>query len=422
MHRRLSAERLARTRAMLASWCASASLPRHIIKVTGTSGKGSVCALLEAGLRGSGFRTGLFTSPHLIHAGERIRIDGTPLSPGEIDSLTEDLGEHLQVARTVRPGIPATFFETLLMCGLESFSRACVDVAILEVAIGGSTDIVSLVPGEVSVMTSVGIDHVVEIGPTIRDIADEKARLADQGSTLVVGPSIAGEAFEAVDRACLERSVAIRRASLDGIVAESKGLHGHRIEMHTHGKLWRVDLPLAGDHQVENFATVAGCVDVLMERGMQVSLPNFHGGIALARWPARLEVMPGSPVCIIDGAHNELAFTRLARFVRREMPAQPGVMVLGASEIDKARAACRILGPLFQSVVLTGGFYRSIEVTDTLARDLNTACGEGVKFQITSTPEAAAAEIRAARSAGAWVLVTGSLYLAGPLRELLLAE
>lgn len=409
---------------MLEAFCRRSAIPMHVIKVTGTSGKGSVCAMLEAGLRGAGLRTGVFTSPHLVDEGERIRVDGKQLDARDLERLRAQAADVLAAGASVHAGSSPTFFETMLMLAIERFAQDRVDVAVLEVAVGGGTDITSLLKGQITALTSIGIDHAAEIGPTIADIAREKAMLADAGSTLVVGPSIDPVGMQMVDKVCSERRVRVIRATREGIAARSLGAEGHAVTLTHCGQISAIKLPLAGDHQIDNLVTTLGVLDALTAHGVVRDASRFIAGLEHASWPGRLETLHREPLCMVDGAHNELAFTRLREFAKTAFPPNDSVLIIGASELDKARAAIRILGPLFKTVVLAGGFYRSIDIhaedaramVDVLGRDL------GVAIRLAETPELAADVVQDARRRGTGSLITGSLYLIGPVRELLLQD
>lgn len=411
---------------MLEAFSRRSELPRHVIKVTGTSGKGSVCAMLEAGLRGAGLRTGVFTSPHLVHEGERIRVDGKHLEACDLEQLRMQAADVLAAGSSASTGSPPTFFETMLMLALERFAQVRVEVAVLEVAIGGGTDITSLVPGhigdQITALTSIGIDHAAEIGPAIADIAQEKAMLADFGSTLVAGPAIEPTAMNVVEDVCRQRHVRVRRATREGLSARSLGSEGHAVTIVRNGRAHDVKLPLAGEHQIDNLATALGVLDALIARGVVQDASRFIAGLEHASWPGRLETLHRDPLCMVDGAHNELAFTRLREFAKTAFPDKNTLLVVGASELDKARAAIQLLGPLFGSVLIAGGFYRSIDLHAAEVRAMLDALTSelGLKISLAQTPATAADAVQDARMRGSRVLITGSLYLVGPVRELLL--
>jgi dihydrofolate synthase/folylpolyglutamate synthase len=380
-----------------------------VVKVTGTSGKGSVGALLEAALLADGRAVGLFTSPHLILPTERIRVGGRDVSLEALDGAVARTGPFLQeLVEDLGPRFRPSFYEALLVLAFRLFAEAGCGIAVMEAAIGGAHDVLSRVPGSVSAITSVGLDHRDEIGPELADIARDKAGIATPGSTLVLGPTVEGVARGEIERSAERRSVRLVDAAGAAVRAAGRGVEGHDVEVATETGTTAFRLPLAGDFQVDNLKTAFTVLRVLKDLGEVVRLESI-AGVAETRWPARLEYLPGRPAWLLDSAHNELGFQALSDFLSRSLPG-PKSLLLGASDARKAGEALDILGPLFPAIHLVGGFFKAVD-----PRLLREAPGS------FPDPESAVRFLRE-RHAGEehCVVVAGSLYLAGACRAILL--
>jgi len=392
-------------------------LPR-LIKISGTSGKGSVAAMLEAALLEDGQSVGLFTSPHLICATERIRLDGLSIDSAELDTLTRATAPFFaRILEELGPEFRPTFFEALLVLALRAFQLRGVDFAVLEVAVGGSIDVVSLLPGELAVITSIGRDHLAEIGPRLEDVAADKAGIASPGSTLLLGPAISPELLEVVRQNAAARAVEVIVADGSLIKTRSLGLRGHAMSIENDGSRLSFELPLAGAHQLGNLALVERTIALLASRGLVKSRSSIRG-VAATKWPARLEFFPGQPDFLLDAAHNEPSFYALRDFIDKHkleenLPVTDWLLLFGASEIDKALLAETILAPLFRRAYFTAGFHRAVSWDD-----LPPALREK-GWRHFRNPSEALAEL-SQNEPTATVVVAGSLFLAGACRELLL--
>jgi dihydrofolate synthase / folylpolyglutamate synthase len=411
------AERHTRFRAIVHRYARTFGPLPLIVKVTGTSGKGSVCALLEAAVLADGKSVGVFTSPHLVDATERIRIDGRDVTESALDQIALDTAPFFDaLVAECGPAYRPSFFEGLLVLALRLFTQRQCSLAIIEVAVGGSNDVVSQLSAPVSVITSVGCDHAEELGPTLADVARDKAGIADSGSTLIAGPAIDGVAMDVIARDAAERQIRILQSETSELRSLSRGIHGHIVTLETTGKALQFALPLAGDFQIGNLKTTYAVLVELWRLGV-VTDTDCLQGVARVRWAARVEVFPGQPSWIIDAAHNDLAFTALRSFLDTVLTSGRRTLVLGTSDRDKLLSGIRLLSPSFDDVVLVGGFYKSIDVgtIDTVALPLNrppqilSHCPEMVDWVLENRD-----------SESDRIVVAGSVYLAGACRALLL--
>ena len=366
----------------------------RVVHVAGTNGKGSTCAMIEAGLRAAGARTGLFTSPHLIEPTERIQIDGIPVT-------REQFSRAFDVVHQAAEGLPLdahpSYFETVAAMAFWLFREARVETAVVEVGLGGRLDATNVVEPALTVITPVALDHQAYLGDTIEEIASEKAGILKPGVPAVFARQ------EPAAQAVLDA----RAAALDGIlVSRAAEFEIHNLEIDARGSRFsgpahpEVTCPLAGEHQVDNAVTA-----VLALEALGVS-PK---GIAETRWPGRLEQISPNPDVILDGAHNPAAALALARYIARFYPDGKRWLIFGAMR-DKAVAEIGgILFPLADELILTApNAPRAAAPEELLA-----IAGRG-----RALPNIGAALQLAAKeaTAGDLILVTGSLFLVGEAR------
>jgi folylpolyglutamate synthase/dihydrofolate synthase len=390
--------------------------PPLAVKVTGTNGKGSVCAMLDATLRSAGYRVGLFTSPHLVCPEERIRIDGHSLSRPQLDTAAAELSA-VASNPAVDPLLVPSFFEALLLMALREFHRASVDVAILEAGIGGARDATSAVEGPVSAITSLGADHLDLLGPSLDDVARDKAGLASEDSVLVLGPHISGPPLHAIEREAQQRRLVLVRTSLDDVRGATCALDGTRCEMRW-GESWvDLHLNLAGRHQLANLVVVRSMLCQLAAMGRPAGEDALRG-LTTVGWPCRLQLFEGIPRWLLDGAHNPAALDTLASSLDELVPWRDRVLVFGMTRDrltpDAARAAVR-LAPRIHPV---GGFHRSAAPGEVAAGVPSTSLEPAF-----DTPRDAVSSLAARPDlVDRVIVVAGSLFLCGATLEALKAD
>jgi dihydrofolate synthase/folylpolyglutamate synthase len=327
----------------------------RILHVGGTNGKGSVSALAEAILRAAGWRTGLYTSPHLLDLRERVRIDGVPITPAALGRQAARLGPALPAGRV-------TFFEAMTAVAFAAFREAAVDVAVVEVGLGGRWDATNVGPPGVSVLTRIDYDHQEHLGRGLADIAAEKAAIVRGG--LAFSAAQAPEAIAVIEARCRALDVPLLVAGRELTVAALRSDRtGHRLRLGGPGwEIPEVELRLAGLFQPGNAVLAVGAARALAE-GAGRPLPDaaIRAGCAAVRWPGRFQVVdaaalpplrPGRTV-VLDGAHNPGGAGALAASLAHAFPGARLGLVLGISR-DKDRAGIlKALAPLASRLVLT---------------------------------------------------------------------
>ena len=396
-----------------------------IIHVAGTKGKGSVSALCASSLYAAGYKVGFYTSPHLHDYCERIQINGIPISHADLTSLVN----KLKPAIAKIPKL--TTFEITTALAFIYFSTQKVDVAVIEVGLGGRLDATNVVIPNVSVITSLSYDHTYLLGNTLAEIAGEKAGIIKAGKPVVSSPQ-RDEAHQVLTRIASERSSQLIQVghdylyapldhSLDGqsllvwSKAEQKLMDAY-IEVDKYGG-WlptRLDIPLLGNHQVENAATAYAALQVFRETGVELSEAAIQNGFAKVRWPGRFEVLRREPPIVVDSAHNRDSAQKLRLTLADYFPSRPVVLIFGASEDKDIQGMLAELSPGVHQVIATKAIHpRAMEPENIV--EMVHRCGRPCK----AVPQVPDALDMALKYAGTeyLTLAAGSIFLAAETRQ-----
>lgn len=394
----------------------------QVVHVAGTNGKGSVCAMLESVFRAAGFKTGLYTSPHLLEYGERFRINGENAGEGQLLLLLERVlsaADQVEAKLGWRP----TEFELLTAMGFLYFEQEKVDVLILEVGLGGRLDATNLVRQPLlTVITNVTMDHENFLGNDIRGIAGEKAGIIKPGVSLVCAaedPVVQGVVREQFDAMQNQDD----GAQLHWVQGEcrwqplSQGLLNQQVSLQTPFHCYeKIELPLIGPHQCINLATAVRALELLQRRFPQLGPAAVENGIPHVSWPGRLEVVCKSPLVILDGAHNPDGMRRLAQWLAGIRPSFDRVLLVIGMLADKDRqSAAAQLETLVDRIFITR------PPSDRAVRweDMGTVFRQTDPNRITYIEACNQALAAAVQEAGPrdLVLAAGSLYLIGALKR-----
>jgi len=387
------------------------------IHVGGTSGKGSTATMIAAALTVSGKRAGLHTKPHLSSMTERARIDGVPIAE---EDFAEVLAEMLPAIErtTVRESRP-TYYETLLALTFAYFAREAVDVAVVEVGIGGTLDGTNVLLPEVSVITNIGLDHTEILGETKEEIAHDKAGIAKPGVPLVSDAS--GPPLEVIAAVCREVGapfhVVAREVRLEARPGEP---YGQSFAAATESATYELTLPVLGGFQQRNAATAIAALELLRAE-LRPAPADVERGLAQLQIPGRMEFFPAFPSVIFDVAHNADKAKGLADGLSETFPDRRFVFVTAVAD-DKDAAG--ILEPL---VTLPASFvFTSFETPGRSAmrpmKLVNIAQHAGRSARAIGDPLEALALARRNADARDIVVVTGSTYVVGQLRDWWLAN
>ncbi len=399
------------------------------VLIAGTNGKGSTAATLASIVHAAGYRCGLYTSPHLERVNERIRIDGAPIGDEEFARIyfqVDDCSQKL-VSEGKLPGAPS-FFETLTAVAFKAFAEAQVDLAVLEVGMGGRLDATNVVEPLLSVITDISLDHMEWLGDTIPLIAREKAGILRRNGLLVTLPQHP-EANQAIGEVAAELDVRGVNAAEYVPSAQRTGSREQGTELRNRyalavmGEPIEVDSPLAGMHQQRNIAlAIAAAVELSNHHGFTITPRQIENGIRQTRWPGRLEriQLPGRADVLLDVAHNPAGAwaLRAALSSLEEAEAHRGkrVLVFGCMKDKAYEEMAQILFPLFDQVVVTPVESPRSATADEL---LQAATKTGVPAVAAADGHEALEKGCAATTDDGLVVVAGSVYLVGEVRPLL---
>lgn len=372
------------------------------IHIAGTNGKGSTAAFIESVLRETGFRVGLYTSPHLLDFTERIRVNGKTIPWKTVVGYTNELRP---VIETVHP----TFFEATSAIAFRYFAKEKVDIAVIETGLGGRLDATNVVNPLISVITPVSLDHTQYLGDTLEQIAREKAGIVKTGIPCVTNnehPAVVqvlkekcrevGAPFYLLD---LNRSVQFLETTprgstfnftLDGI-----------------GRLRKLSIPLPGTHQVSNAALAAASLLLLPE--ISISPETIHTGFARTRWRGRLETVGKEPLTILDVAHNPDGFRQVFHFLKRQMPQKKIWALVGLAKDKDVQTIAGILSTHAYKVGVIRNFSRRGLPVETLRKALVLHGAEPIEFE---SIEKGVCNFHRQMQSNDVLLIIGSHYLA----------
>ncbi len=391
------------------------------IHIAGTKGKGSVSALAAAACRAAGYRTGLYTSPHLVRLTERINVDGEEIAESDLVELVDELKPKVE-------GIAGlTMFELLTALGFLHFARAGVEIGVIEVGLGGRLDATNVVTPLVSVITAISYDHMHLLGNSLSEIAREKAGIIKPGIPLVCAPQ-QHEAALVVEGIARERGAPLIQVGRDWLFAPgSRGLGRQSLYIwsakeqelvdayvESAGAVeWtaaRFEIPLLGYHQVINAAVAYAALQEVRQRGYAIDDEAIRQGFHSVSWPGRFQILSRSPVVVIDSAHNRDSALRLRIALDDYFPGQPVTLVFGALADKDIPGMLAELLPRVSRLILTQADHPRAATTDELAE---LAHGYGWRVsRIVPVAEAMRQAILRSRP-GEVIVAAGSLTVAG---------
>lgn len=382
-----------------------------VVHVAGSKGKGSTCAFVASILKEAGYRVGLYTSPHLTHRRERIRILEEPSNGVTSKDIFPDAWTPEQEAAQVtwlRPyiekgvaqgdvGAPS-FYEVYTALALWHFKAQQVDCVVLETGLGGRLDATNVVPAQVVGITSIGLEHTAILGETVTQIAAEKAAIIKQGTRHV---RCAPQSLE------VEKVIHARCASLG---LDLVMMHGERARQYED-----IQLGLLGAHQWMNANLAIGLIEALQEEGLTVTDEAMSKGLVSVVWPGRLEVLQESPTLVLDGAHSPASAACLVEAVNRYWAGQRIVLVLALSVDKDHKSMAQILAPIVNEVILTKACHpRAAHLTEA---EWAVLFPRARRYHRAQPREALALARQRAQSQDV-ILVTGSLFIVAEVREL----
>jgi len=392
------------------------------VLIAGTNGKGSTAATLASIVQAAGYRTGLYTSPHLLRINERIQINREPISDAEFALIYERVGLAAQrlVDRGDLPWHPS-FFEMLTAMMFEYFASAGVNLGVIEVGMGGRLDATNIADPSVSVITDIDLDHQKFLGNTLPEIALEKAGIIRPGGTVVLlpqhpqvndtlGQEIMARKARAISAVRYMPPVTPEAGKVEGTGNLSVGNH---FQLDVMDKEVKIDFPLSGRHQLRNLALAIATAVELSQLGLKISPEDIAKGVRDTSWPGRFEVIPAegdSPEFVLDVAHNPAGAWALRSALSTFYGDRRLTFIFGAMKDKAIKEIAEILFPLSERVILThADSPRAATAAEIAAMAAHT------QAEMVEEPSISNALERAAKSAGDRdvVVITGSIYVVG---------
>jgi dihydrofolate synthase/folylpolyglutamate synthase len=400
-----------------------------VIQVAGTNGKSSTARMIESLLRSFGLRTGLYTSPHLVDPTERICLDGAPISPEAAVATWNDIEPFISMVdhNSVTDGGPRlSYFEAMTALAYSVFADSPVDVAIIEVGLGGTWDATSVCRPQVAVITPVDLDHQEYLGETIREIAGEKAGILANADAAVLGPQ-SPEAALILIGACEDADLQPTRFGVEyGVNSQALAVGGQLLSLHgLRGDYSEIFLPLFGEHQGNNAAVALAACETFLGSALLAPLDEdlVREGFATVISPGRLEILRTSPTIMVDAAHNPHSAKSLATALETSFTFVGVIAVVGMLHNKDAVGFLEALSPVVSQVVITEPISPRALPAVELARLASEVLG-GERVTIGGDLASALEEaIGLADSSGEYggvgVIVTGSVVLVGDTIRLL---
>ena len=374
------------------------------LHIAGTNGKGSTAAMAASVLQSAGYRVGLYTSPHLVEFRERIRVNGEMIAESQVAQLTEHIRTSCQ------PDLSPTFFEYTTAMALQHFAEARVDVAVLEVGLGGRFDATNVVTRMACAVTTIALDHQDHLGTTLSSIAFEKAGIIKQGVPVVLG-RLDEEARRTIEQVAQERQAPVFRMDEDFCIEGESPAHFsyHGLGLQYDG----LTCALEGRHQLDNAACALALLEAAAPQGITVTAESVREGLRAVNWAGRLEIVDHHPTILVDGAHNPAAARVLADYLAdslRSHPSRRVALVLGMMRDKDHRGFVEPLRGLVDEVVLT----QADLPRSATAQELRAALVD-LFPSLHVAPSLSEAMTLAKQLAGSedLVCVTGSLMLVG---------
>lgn len=378
------------------------------VHVAGTKGKGSTAAMIASILTAAGYKTGLYTSPHISTMRERIRIDGELISKEELIALVNRLRPEIEnVNREAGLG-ELTTFEILTALAFEYFKEKQVDFQVLEVGLGGRLDATNVTVPEVCVITSVSLDHTEVLGDTVDKIAAEKAGIIKLESVVVSAPQCS-EAADVIQRTCEEKKAKLIRVGDDvQWIRQSFDSAGQLFKVKGRRAEYDLFLPLLGEFQVENATVAIAAIEALLENGARIASQDVVNGLARVDWPGRLHILCREPLLVVDGAHNSYSAHKLGVALREYFIYDRLILIVGASGDKDISGMVKELAYFADEVIVTCSCHpRSVEVSRLEAEFSNYG---SLLHRTDDVPSAIELVLRWA-NASDLICITGSIFV-----------
>ena len=380
------------------------------VHIAGTKGKGSTAAMISQILVSAGYRTGLFTSPHLNTIRERMRINGAMISDAEFAALVSDIRPIVESVNKKATFGELTTFEILTAIVFTYFKRAGVDYQVLEVGLGGRLDATNVVKPDVCVITSLSLDHTEILGDTVAKLAAEKAGIIKPGCIVVNAPQ-SPDADRVIKAACQQQQAKLVQVGRDVTWRKVSGdLSQQRLRVKGKNGNYDLTVPLLGDYQLENAATALAAIEALQSLGTKISPRTISKGFQQVRWPGRFQILSHNPMVVVDGAHNAYSMKKLVENVKKYFHYDRCFLVFGTSCDKDISGMARELETLSHQVIITSSSHPRAASVKSLTEKFSQL---GIKPVVVKNVAQALSSAQRAACKTDMILITGSLFVAG---------
>ncbi len=389
------------------------------VHIAGTKGKGSTAAMIASILTHSGYRTGLYTSPHLLNIRERIQVDGQLIAEDEFARLTAMIKPEVEAVNARGDFGALTTFEILTALAFACFREREIAYQVLETGLGGRLDATNVVKPQVCVITSISYDHMDVLGDTLTKIAGEKAGIIKPGSIAVSAPQ-SPEAMKVIKDVCQQKGVRLVRVGND-VAWQRKSFcpEGQSFEIQGLRDEYQLSVPLVGEHQLENAAAAVAAAEVLAELGARITRKTIARGIAHVSWPGRLQILRRKPWVIVDGAHNGDSMRRLVVALKQYFSFGKAVVIFGASSDKNIAAMVAELVSFPDRVIVTCSHHPRALAVERLVDEFSK---QGMMPETSENVATAVARSLSIAGPDDLICATGSLFLVAEVMEYMLKQ
>ena len=398
---------------LLLSLFDSPHLKTKVIHIAGTNGKGSTAAMLFSILKAAGYKVGLYTSPHLVHFQERMRVNEKEISQYEVCSLLERIKPAIEKVATTEGYQHPTFFEVITAMAFIYFSEKKVDFSIMEAGLGGRLDATNICQSLISIISHIDYDHMDRLGNTLSEIAYEKAEIIKE-KTYVINAEQHQEAHEKIESIAKKRHSPLYSvgkeikhhlifSDLEGNNFDYTGIYNQYKDLH---------IPLAGKYQVENAAMAVAATELINKMTFKVNKDAVFTGLYKSKWPGRFEIVSREPMIILDGAHNPNGVARFGENLKKYVPDKRIIAILGIFSDKDYQNILKNIVPFANQVILTMANNPRATPTHILARETGNYINSENIIETTTVDSAIQEALRIAKKDDL-ICITGSLYAVG---------
>ena len=380
--------------------------------VTGTKGKGSASAMIASILAQAGYRTGLYTSPHLLSFTERIQVNGKDISEDDWAKLVEFIQPHVEAENALGDLGELTTFEIMTAMAFVHFNNVKAEYQVIEVGLGGRIDATNVVKPKVCVVTSISYDHTDVLGDTLTKIAVEKAGIIKPGAVVVSAPQFP-ETMEVIERVCREKDVRLVRLGSD-VKWQMGEFDSEGQSFHLKGLAGEYDLriPLLGEHQVENAAVAVAAIEALTDE--KISVESIAAGLEHLHWPGRLQVLRREPWMVVDGAHNTYSMQRLGEALRQYFRYDKLTLILGFGADKDVSGMVDEAAKMADAIILVASRHPRSVKTQLLVEEFQK---RDVQLQVAESVAAAVKLALAGAGRNDLICAAGSVFVIAEVLE-----